>query len=236
MRFQPALPTLLFPALLPFVLLFVPGCGAEMSENVAVAPSKPAVVFPTRAELAQLPAEPARPEAFGTSDIATDTWTIEGPTASAVPYNDSSPVGDFARELQSPHGVSVRLSAPLRCASREIARFFVKHRGLPNDSLRRFIVARCGGDAPLVVPVAWGVQAAGSIPDAEIVSRGRPVITRLLGTELDRGDHELGMALVREGGSAALVAVAAPKSAELEPGLRAVERESEDHSPRYGAA
>jgi hypothetical protein len=199
------------------------GCAAEVSGTSAVTPSKPVVVFPTRAELAQLPAEAPRVDAFGTSDIAADTWTIEGAATGEVPYDDPSPVGSFVRELQSPRGATVRLSIPLRCASSEFARFFLKHRGLPTDSLRRFIVARCGGDAPLAMPVIWGAQSAASISDAELVSRARADITLRLGKELDCGNHELGMAMVREKGQAAIVVVTAPKSVELEPGSRVVD-------------
>jgi hypothetical protein len=162
-------------------------------------------------------------DAFGTSDIAADTWTIEGAATGEVPYDDPSPVGGFVRELQSPHAATVRLSIPLQCASREFARFFLKHRGLPNDSLRRFIVARCGGDAPIAMQVVWWAQSVASMSDAELVARGRADITRRLGKELDRGNHELGMAMVREEGKAAIVGVAAPKSVELEPGSRVVD-------------
>jgi hypothetical protein len=215
--------TLLLPTLALSLVPFATGCGAGIGGTGPVAPSKPAVVFPTRAELARVPAQAPRVDAFGTSDIVADTWTIEDPIPAAAPYDDASPVGSLARQLQSAHGSSVRLSVPLRCASREIARFFVKRRGLPDEGLRRFIVARCGGDAPLVAPAAWGIPAAPSISDADIVARGSADITRLVAKQLERGDHELGVAMVREAGMAAIVAVVAPKSVDLEPGSRAVD-------------
>ncbi len=219
----PALSLLTLLPLLPLLALAT-GCvganGAVTSDPIT--PSKPAVVFPSRAELAKLPSEPPRAEVFGTTEVPADEWAVEEPPAPSVPYDDPSPIGVFLQDVQRPHGASVTLSAPLRCAAKELGRFFLEHHGLPNDSLRRFVVARCGSEAPAVAPVAWTIAAPAAIPDAQVIARGRPDLERALERDLEQGEHEVGMALVRDKGNAAIVAVVAPKSVALEPGLRAV--------------
>ena len=210
-----SVPFLLLP---PLLFPFVTGCGAG-----AAAPSKPAVVFPTRAELAVLPSRQPRPEAFGASDVAADTWAVEEPPAGATSYDDRSPVGELARDAQRPHGAHVVLSAPLRCAAHELARFYLAHRGFPNDSLRRFIVGRCGGDAPAVTPVAWLVDGPSAAKDGEIIAHARANLGPLLEKELAAGDHDLGLALARDGGRAVIMGVVARRDAVLEPGARSVD-------------
>jgi hypothetical protein len=199
-------------------LALTTGCGASN------APSRPAVVFPTRAEIALLPSQKPPAAAFGASDAVSDTWTVEEAPAKTASYDDSSPVGELAREVQSQHGLTVSLSAPLRCASRELARFYLQHRAFPNDSLRRFIVSRCGGDAAMASPVAWFIDAPPSMAEKEIVARGRAELIDYLAKQLGAGGaHDLGIGIARDQKRAVIIGLVARKDVELEAGPRSVD-------------
>jgi hypothetical protein len=215
-----------FPSvsLVSLLSIFVGGCVTEPRVYAgAMTPSKPAVPFPSRDEIAKLPSLPPSVDALGSTDVAADAWAVEGAPAPSQPYDDPSVAGAFARDLQGHAGGKVTLSSPLRCAAHELGRFFIQHRGLPNDSLRRFIVARCGGEVPMVFPVAWGVTAPPSVTDDKIVARARLQMEGMVAKHLVQGESELGLALVREKGEAALVAVVAQKVADIEPGPRSVD-------------
>src|ERR1700683_3826935 len=83
---------------LPLLLAFATGCGAEAAFPPGpAAPSKPAMVFPTPAEIARLPSQAPRVEAFGTADFAADTWTVEEPVTGTTAYADPSPGGHLLR-------------------------------------------------------------------------------------------------------------------------------------------
>src|SRR5262249_13962745 len=128
-------------------LLLATGCAPEMTGLAGGAASKPAVVFPSRTELAQLPSKKAPADAFTTQDVVVDAWTFEShaATSAAAPYDDPSALGQVVRDLAAAHAPRLTASNALRCAAEEIGRFHLQHNALPAESLRRFIVARCGG-------------------------------------------------------------------------------------------
>jgi hypothetical protein len=185
---------------------------ASTAHDAAAAnqPSRPTVVFPPQAELAQLPSLPAPPEAFGVDAVAVDAWrSLASPAArdDPVAYDDSSPWGGLARSIASDKGDAVRLSPALRCAAAEIARFIVERGGLPTESLRRFLVARCGATSPDATPIATTLNAPEGATDAELYQHGSGQLRGQLEKNLGAGYRAFGFGTFRNGRKFAAVGV-----------------------------
>jgi hypothetical protein len=189
----------------------------------AATTSAPAVVFPTRTELASIPSQPARVEAFGTTDIAVDAWSFDTPVpADTAAHEDRSAWGQVARELAAGHGTTTTLSAAMQCTAREIARFYADKRAMPTDSLRRFMAARCGAATSGPSPLVWGLEGSGEMPDEAVAARAREAMAPKLAALLGHGHHLLGVDAFRDAKGAYVVAVTAEDIARLEPGSLAI--------------
>jgi hypothetical protein len=200
-------------------MAFCTGCEATTAQA-----SKPAVVFPSREELARIPSREARPEAFGTEDAPVDDWTFEAQIATdAAAYDDASAWGDLARGLVKDHPANAVLSAPLRCAAQELARFHLAKNAMPTESLRRFMAARCGAATPGMTPVIWTVKTSAPMSDEELARKAREAIAKRLGARLDHGHHLVAAAAARDGQRVSVVAVIAADEARLEPGSLSVD-------------
>ncbi len=209
-----------FPRLLLFSL-FVPLFGCAETKYAS---STPAVVFPTRAEIARIPAKPARPEIFGAKDVAVDEWSVESsPLPSDAPYDDPSPWGTLLRDLVKTRADSVSLSPAMRCAASEIGRFHVKNRALPVERLRRFILARCGGETPNLAPFVWFVDAPPGVSDEAIIARARDALANAIEEPLAHGHHQVGLAVARDAKHVSVVLAIGEDEARLEPGARTVD-------------
>jgi hypothetical protein len=211
-----SLPRLLVvSALLPLL-----GC-AETQQFPA---STPAVVFPSRTETAQIPAKPALPQVFGTTDVAVEEWNVESPPLpSDAPYDDPSPWSTLLRDLMKTRGDSVALSPAMRCAAAETARFHLKNRALPVENLRRFILARCGGETPNVMPFVSFVDAPAGVSDEQIIARVREGLANGVAETLAHGHHLVGLAAARDAKRASVAIVIGEDEARLEPGARSVD-------------
>ena len=212
------LPLALFAALSSLTSL---GC---LAAGAPAPPSKPAVVFPSRDELARIPSQEPRAEAFGVDDVAVETWSFESQASTdAAAYEDSSPWGDVVRDLVKAHPASLTPSSPLKCAAQELARFHAKNGALPTESLRRFMAARCGAVSAGIAPIVLSVTAARVAPDAELAPKAREAFDRHLVGKYARGHYLLGVASAREGQRTSAVAVLARDEAKLEPGSLTVD-------------
>ena len=197
------------------------GCAA------APPPSKPAVVFPPRAEVAAIPAARPNLQAFGEIDISNEPWTVQvEPTTPETPYDDATPWGDFIREAVKPHAQSVSLSSPMKCASTEIARWNRQSKQLlPPMNLIDFIVARCGAMVSSARPIVWRVDAPETVTDDVILDAAKkrltPELDKLFATSAK--EHlVVGLGIVRDDKGASVAITAANDDAILDPGpLRA---------------
>ncbi len=185
--------------LLTTMLLFVSaGCSAAVTVPHPAAPSTPAVVFPTRDDLAKVPSKALSPDAFSTNAAPVESWTFTKPPPESVPaYDDPTRWGELLRAVVSPQAKEVTPSAPLRCAAAEIAHFYLQKEAMPTESLQRFAIARCGGTAVDVAPLLWGGTADVRIADDEIFERSRAEIDRALAKSLVRGRYVVGLAFAR---------------------------------------
>ncbi len=219
------------PLLLAFAALSAgTGCGAANGRGAA-APSKPAFVFPSRAELDALPTKAPSGKALGADDVRVDRWTFEAPVAHpGDAYDDASPwakvVTDAIAKRRAAGASALAASPALRCAATELGRFYLQHQALPSESLRRFTVARCGSSAAGVRPIMWTIEAAASVPEDALVARGeapiREALASHLGSEPAR-QHLVGLARVRDGARLVVVALTARDDARIEAGPRRVD-------------
>ncbi|HEY3816258.1 MAG TPA: hypothetical protein VGL81_03755 [Polyangiaceae bacterium] len=199
-------------------------CTGCAEGGAAGAASKPAVVFPSRDEIARIPAEVPRAEAFGMADVAVETWSFESQASSdAAAYEDASPWGDVVRELVKAHPANLTPSAPLKCAAQELARFHAKNGAMPTESLRRFVAARCGAVSSGITPMFWSVTSPIPISDAELAPKAGEGFAKRLGVRLQTEHWLLGVASAREGQRTSAVAVLARDEAKLEPGTLTVD-------------
>jgi hypothetical protein len=160
----------LAPALGGLLALVTMGCA----EVTPPPPSTPLFVFPSRADIAAIPAQKPRAAAFGPADTSAEPWTghVEA-KAEQAPYEDASPWGDFLRAAVKEHPQSVTLSAPLQCASEELAKITRSTQRRPAADLTRFLVARCGGVATSPRILTWGAEAPASVADGTLVEAAR---------------------------------------------------------------
>jgi hypothetical protein len=185
------------------------------------------VVFPPADELAQLPALPAPAEAFSVDALAVDEWGATSAPASSddeAAYDDASPWGDLARTLVSTRRDTLRLSPALRCAASEMARFYATKRALPTESLRRYVVAQCGGSMPDTVPIFYTIDAPPAVTDAALLEHAKGPIDRLADARLRTPGHAaLGVAASRAGNHVAIVVVVGSDEVRLAPSPRRVD-------------
>ena len=125
-------------AFLPLLTLLT-GCGAS-------GPSRPAVEFPTRAEVAELPSKKAPIAVFGTTDAHADEWAFEAARAGqaaaaapATPWGRDPPPTSPSRRSQA-HAIGHALR--VRRAGRRALPPGSPRRS-PGEELRRFTIARC---------------------------------------------------------------------------------------------
>jgi hypothetical protein len=193
----------------------------------APAPSKPAVVFPTRAEIAAIPAATPNLEAFGDIDTSSEPWAVQiEPSTPDAPYSDPSAWGDLLRAAVQPHAQSVSLSAPLKCASDELAKVNRRSsRILPPINLVQFIVARCGAVVTSPRPLVWRVETTGTVPDDQILARAKeklaPAMEKLFANA--KGEQlAVGLGVARDDKGVSVVVTVANVEAILDSGaLRA---------------
>jgi hypothetical protein len=193
------------------VLLFSSACEPAMSPSAA-APSVPVAVFPPKDDLAVLPSLPAPEEAFGVESVAVESWASRADPASQDEpggYEDPSPWGALARELVAAHAHGLRLSPALRCAATEVAQFRIDKGGLPNESLRRFVAARCGVTSPDATPIVYTLDAPAAVTDQAIYEHMGPPVRDLVEKHLSEGPHGIGIATARKGRHVAVAAVLA---------------------------
>jgi hypothetical protein len=69
-----------------FLLLFffTAACGRSPEHPQNLAPSKPVVTFPTKAEIAGVPSRPPPRDAFGSDTVGVREWTVVFPPAESL--------------------------------------------------------------------------------------------------------------------------------------------------------
>jgi hypothetical protein len=108
---------------------------------------KPVAVFPTKGDLEDVMAGEAKPVArMKTVDVPS--WRIETPIPALGSAYPAETAWDRLLARYVAEKSRGKLSAELRCAALETARFYVTAGGFPDDGTRKYLAERCGSTAP----------------------------------------------------------------------------------------
>jgi hypothetical protein len=174
------------------------------------APSRPVLVFPPAEELSKLPSLPPPAEALPGDALTVEEWATATPADNddTAAYDDPSPWGRLAREAVAAQPATTRLSPALRCAAAEVTRFYIEKGAFPAETLRRFLVAKCGGSTPDTIALVLGFDVPAAMTEAQIHTHIDERIAASLATRLRApGHHALGVAVARGGGRFAIAAL-----------------------------
>ncbi|WP_394827602.1 hypothetical protein [Pendulispora albinea] len=206
----------------PIVAAFLAVGSAACGGAQTVEASRPAAVFPTRAEIEAIPEKKVTPAAFDMNNVQVESWSYASSGGSTdVPYEDASPwTGALTDAMRVAPRARVRLSSALRCAAEQVARFELKHGRPPSESWRRFTMARCGSASPLGSTFAWTNDVPQGAPEALLADGFRkaaaPVLAQVFGTVNE--PMAAGLSVVREGARLAVGIVLARDGVQIDSG------------------
>jgi hypothetical protein len=202
------------------LVLFAAACAPAPDHPKSLAPSKPVVTFPTKAELAAVPTRPTPPDAFGKDAIAVREYSLVFPPGeSLAAYDDKTRLGDVVRDVAAKKPEAVP-SPELRCAANEMAKFVVQRRGEPTASLRRFLAGACGSVSVDPASVVWSGTAPRALKDDDIWRSGEAKLKEALETRLGRGRNLIGLGFARSGEQFCAIALVGRELARIDPASR----------------
>jgi len=190
------------------VVLVCSGCEGASGGGL----SRPVAVFPSKSEIENVMGGDAKPVAQ-VKTVDVPTWTIK----TAVPAPNAAYPAEtawdhyFAEHLAD----KAKLSAALRCAATETARYFVEAGGYPDDGTRRYLVERCGSTLPTAQLGYLNGDVPDSVTDAVLIDKYKKSIEELLSSGPIESAAQLGFGAAREKGKVAIVVLAGSPKAEL---------------------
>ncbi len=175
------------------------GCGGNSTE-------RPIAQFPSKDDLQRLAARPSKP-APPVDTAPIDRWTIDATIpAPGAPYPTDDAWDRMLAEGRASAASQARLAPELRCAAQESARFYVQNGAFPDDSLREYLLLRCGSTLANVTARSLSGAVPDDTPDAKVqafyAKSGRALVAEALA-----GGTEAGVAFARGNGRAAAVAL-----------------------------
>jgi len=209
-----------------FLVLGTVSC-AEPVQLASGALSKPAATFPSEAEVRALAASSGASDVKGSAGIVdVDRWAIPAPPAPPATYPDETIWDHLVQSSLAAHGNGVQLSATLRCAAHEAARFYTLNGGMPDTGLREQLLLRCGSS----LPTHEFSYAFSSAPDSASATRIEaaltPLVQKLLDARFSDSRGEFGLSFARGHGHYAVVAFSGHPRAILEPYSQVVQGSS----------
>lgn len=120
-------------------------CGACSGAQ----PSKLSTQFPTKAELDAIIEADVRPELSAVTPVKTvERWQLSGPFPELIGARQKHiPEHYWERVFARALPREISLTQEAMCAARELGRFYAHEGVMPNESLERFILSRCGVDS-----------------------------------------------------------------------------------------
>jgi hypothetical protein len=175
--------------------------------------SKPVAVFPSKAEIEDVMMKDTKVEA-ATKTVDVPSWQLT--TAVPAPgaaYPSESPwdhyfVGRFG-------GGKAKLSPELRCASTEVARYFVEAGGYPDDATRRYVAERCGSTLPTLSFSYMSGDVPDGVSDAQIAAKYEHSLDELCERAHVASGSLVGLGVAREKGKVSIVMFSGRPVAEL---------------------
>jgi hypothetical protein len=168
---------------------------------------KPIAQFPSQADLNDL-ASGTRGTPKGSTGIAdVDSWQMQAPEGQQARYPNESNWDKLALSTAQAHDNSETLSAQLRCAAQEAARFYTVNSGMPDDGLREHLLLRCGSSLSAHSFAYVTQQVPDNVSSAEIENSMRNDVQKMLDAGFHEAHGQLGLGWARGGGRYAVVEI-----------------------------
>ncbi|HTA90591.1 MAG TPA: hypothetical protein VK745_13470 [Polyangiaceae bacterium] len=166
---------------------------------------RPVAVFPSQADLNGVASGGAvTPKgASGMADV--DSWQMQAPEAEQPQYPSDTTWDKLLISAVQAHNNSVSLSAQLRCAAQEAARFYTVNGGMPDDGLREHLLLRCGSSLAGHSFTYITEQVPDSVPLSQLETSGRASVQKMLDERFSNLNGELGLGAARGQGRYAVV-------------------------------
>jgi hypothetical protein len=182
------------------ILALVPLCWACGGGGLG----QPVAQFPTRSELeevSQRPATPAAPQ----QTMTVERWSLEvvAPEFGSA-YPAETPWDQHLLDYVKTAKAELAASPELRCAARETARFLAENGALPDDGLRRYMLARCGSTLPRADLASASFELPESMTDSEVEAFVKPALAKMLPV-VPEGRGAIGLGFARNKGRGSFV-------------------------------
>lgn len=195
--------------------------GSASGSTGPGAPAEPETgPFPSPEQLEELGDSPF-PESIFALDVETvDRWALAGPfpeQVGALPRSASDRWETLLEEAARRRAGLLLPTEGMRCAARELGRFYLAHRARPTESLQRFIMARCRV-AVGTLGMGW---LANDVPeelsDAELFGHWEAAVREMLEKRLGGGPRTAGIWFGREGGHVVVMVASGVRDLRIEP-------------------
>ncbi len=193
-----------------------PGRAGVSGKAPVTGSGKPVSHFPTRREF-EARAGSATPPAATTLPpvVSVEQWNIETPAPEAgAPYGQDTLWDRVLVEATA--GKRSRPSSALRCAAQESARVCVNAGGYPDDQLRRYLVARCGGTQAMVDLGTLYALVPNQVPEARVETEFRAGVRQLI-EQVGATKDEIGLGYGRGNGQVCFAVYGSTRTASLDP-------------------
>jgi hypothetical protein len=174
----------------------------------------PVAVFPSKGELRDVMSGEAKPvEPMRTTEVPS--WTMATPVpapGSAYPAENAWDRLLASYVAEKGRG---RLSAELRCAAIETARFYATAGGFPDDGTRQYFAERCGAAIPAIRFGSLTGEVPAGVADDEIATQYAPSVREHLDKMGVRPTTEVAMGVGRAGNRVGVVLLSANPIARL---------------------
>jgi hypothetical protein len=175
--------------------------------------------FPTPQELEDLTDAPA-PDLSDSRAVDVESWTLEGPFPDRIgelPIRDPGTFEAVLMEASTARAGLLVASESMRCAARELGRFFVSQGGLPGEALQRYVLGRCGATGTgLNVGFFHEATPPDASPERVFEVWGNQV-RRMVNEQLGPGPRAAGIWYGRRGVESLVLLVSAPRRGRLVP-------------------
>lgn len=184
--------------------LFLLVCAAAAFGCASNPPSKPVVQFPSAQDLHKWTTQPAPVVVAPDSLPSGEGWALQGPLPaplSVVPWQaPTAALSQLAVTFQKSYPRS-RFLESMACVARELGRFYLHEKALPQEAFRTFVLGACGAAAPSAYMGVVNLDVNAQASDEDLVSHIRDTFTAQLRKTIAANEEYLepGVWIGREG-------------------------------------
>jgi len=193
-------------------MVVVTGCAGG-------AASKPAMEFPSQAQLGEVRTRPVPSDVpMESTDLGLGFETSEA-VAGLVQERPVEPSGVWEKMLAGALAGAreVQLTEQARCAAAQLGAFYLKRGAYPSGSLRRFMLGRCGSSASDMQPMVATTEVPEDMPEASVFKAWRGALEGSIGKQIGNAPGAAGVWFGRQAGKAVVAIARTRRFATLEP-------------------